>query len=328
MRPNTIDILPDEVSHVARRILKECMGVKPGESVLIVTDTIRKDLGEPIYTTALDMGIDAVYMEMKPRKINSQEPPGLIAEAMYNADVIISMTAVSLTHTQAKINAVKHGARIATMPFGSKSTEFVSKVFTGGGMTVDFEKMDNNIHRLAERLKDTAHAHITTKKGTDVVIDYTGRKFFKDTGIARDPGKFTNLPAGEIYIAPVNANGIVVIDVTLGRLGKLMSPMTLTFKDGLVTSIEGERSEELETILSTHGPGSRNIAELGIGMNPKASVCGLLVEDEKVGGTAHVALGNNHDFGGDITVGLHIDGVMSGPTIVVDGRKLNVREYL
>jgi aminopeptidase len=242
--------------------------------------------------------------------------------------VAICMTTVSLTHTQAKINAVKKGARIATMPFGSKSTEFVTRVFTGGGMTVDFEKMDANIRRLAGRLEGAGQARITTKKGTDLTIDLAGRKFYMDTGIARMPGRFTNLPAGELFIAPVSANGVAVIDVTMGRLGKLMSPLTLTFKGGIVTSIEGERSKELESLLGSFGPNARKIAELGIGMNPKARVCGLLVEDEKVGNTVHVALGDSHGFGGDVHIGLHVDGVMSGPGLAFDGENIDVGDYL
>jgi leucyl aminopeptidase (aminopeptidase T) len=62
--PETVQ---DDVKRMAMTIIKECMGVKPGESVLVATDTIRKDLGIPIYQAALEAGNDAVYMEMRPR---------------------------------------------------------------------------------------------------------------------------------------------------------------------------------------------------------------------------------------------------------------------
>lgn len=322
------ETLSDKVNRVARTIITDCMGVKHGERVLVVTDTVRKDLGVPIYRAALELGSDAVYMEMKPRSINGEEPPRLIADAMYDADVIVAVTVYSLTHTQAKINAVSHGARIATMPFGSKSTAFVMNEFTGGGMTVDFKKMDRNMRRLANRLKGTRLAHLTTDKGTDVLIDYGGRDFHEDTGIAHHPGDYTNLPAGELYVAPVSASGIVVVDVTMGRMGKLQSPIVLEVKDGYVESISGKRSAELEMILDSFGPMARNVAELGIGMNPKAHICGLLVEDEKVGNTAHIALGNNAGFGGDVSVGLHLDGVFDQPTIRIDGEKIDINDYL
>jgi len=65
-----------------------------------------------------------------------------------------------------------------------------------------------------------------------------------------------------------------------------------------------------------------NLGELGIGLNPKAKVTGNILEDEKVIGTVHVAVGNNLSFGGDNDVPLHLDGVVSEPTIDIDGRTL------
>ncbi|BAI61465.1 conserved hypothetical protein [Methanocella paludicola SANAE] len=316
------------VADVSGRIIKDCMGVKPGESVLVITDSLRKDLGVPIYQAALAAGNDAIYLEMRPRTINGEEPPLVVADAMYHADVIIAITKVSLSHTQAKIRAVKHGARIATMPFGARSTDFVMGIFTGGGMTVDYRRMDENIRHLAGHLNGTSEARITTEKGTDIRVEYGGREFHTDSGIAHKPGDFTNLPAGEVYVAPVNAEGIIVVDVTMGRLGKLKSPLRIEVKGGMAYSIKGERAEELEKILAGFGPKAMNLAEFGIGMNPAARICGLLLEDEKVAHTVHFALGSNAAFGGDVSVPLHMDGVVDNPSIWVDGNILDIDKYL
>jgi leucyl aminopeptidase (aminopeptidase T) len=282
----------------------------------------------PIYQAALDAGNDAIYMEMRPRTINGEEPPLVVSDAMYHADVIIAVTKVSLSHTQAKIRAVKHGARIATMPFGARSTDFVMGIYTGGGMTVDYRRMDENIRRLAGLMDRTREAHITTDKGTDILVEYGGRKFYTDSGIAHKPGDFTNLPAGELYVAPVNANGVIMVDVTMGRLGRLKTPLTIEVKGGMVYSIKGDQAEELEKILAGFGPMAMNLGEFGIGMNPAARICGLLLEDEKVAHTVHFALGSNSAFGGDVSVPLHLDGVVNEPTIYVDGRLLDIDAYL
>ncbi len=316
------------VADVARRIIKDCMGVKPGESVLVITDSLRKDLGVPIYQAALDAGNDAIYLEMRPRTINGEEPPLVMADAMYHADVIIAITKVSLSHTQAKIRAAKHGARIATMPFGARSTDFVMDIFTGGGMTVDYRRMDENIRRLAGYLNGTSEARITTEKGTDLHVEYSGREFHMDSGIAHKPGNFTNLPAGEIYVAPVNVDGVIVVDVTMGRLGRLKTPLMIEVKGGMAYSIKGDRAEELEKILTGFGPKAMNLAEFGIGMNPAARICGLLLEDEKVAHTVHFALGSNAAFGGDVSIPLHLDGVVNDPTIYIDGNLLDIDAYL
>ena len=65
-----------------------------------------------------------------------------------------------------------------------------------------------------------------------------------------------------------------------------------------------------------------NIAEFSIGTNEKAKITGITLEDEKVLGTAHIALGNNKSYGGKVDVPLHLDGVFYSPTIFVDKKKI------
>jgi hypothetical protein len=54
--------------------------------------------------------------------------------------------------------------------------------------------------------------------------------------------------------------------------------------------------------LSAHGPDAYNVAELGVGTNDRAIVSGHILENEKVFGTAHIALGNNAGMGGTVNV--------------------------
>jgi len=61
---------------------------------------------------------------------------------------------------------------------------------------------------------------------------------------------------------------------------------------------------------------------LGVGTNPKAKITGNVLEDEKVFGTAHIALGNNTAFEGKVDVPVHVDGVFTKPTIFLDKKKI------
>ena len=95
----------------------------------------------------------------------------------------------------------------------------------------------------------------------------------------------------------------------------------MTVKNGLVTNIFGnEQAEKLQKLLSAHGKDAFNIAELGVGTNDKAIITGKILEDEKVLGTVHVALGNNIGFGGNVSVPIHLDGILMNPTLKVDGK--------
>ena len=83
-----------------------------------------------------------------------------------------------------------------------------------------------------------------------------------------------------------------------------------------------EGSERLEKEVNEIGKMARNIAEIGIGTNPKARVIGNILEDEKVFGTVHIAIGNNLSFGGSVDVPLHVDGIILNPTLEADGEVL------
>ena len=78
----------------------------------------------------------------------------------------------------------------------------------------------------------------------------------------------------------------------------------------------------MDGVLDSVGKEARNIAEFGIGTNDKAKITGNILEDEKVIGTCHIALGNNAGFGGKINVQLHLDGIIKKPTIWVDNKKI------
>lgn len=331
MYPGNFDLFAEVSRHDIKRsamtVVHECMGVKPGEKTLIVSDTIRNDIGIPLYYAALDVRADTTYMEIKPHEMRGHEPPEVVSDAMMHADVILIATAASFSHTKARKNASLNGARVASMPYGSHPEELIMIVFARGGMTVDFNKMSANIDRIAERLKNTKHARIVTEKGTDLTIDYGGREFHKDTGIARNPGENTNLPAGEIFIAPTGASGTAIIDVSMGGFDLLSAPMELTFENGSIASIRGKHAETMERLLKPFGDPARKIAEFAIGMNPKTLISGIILEDEKAAGTAHIAIGNNAGFGGDNHVEMHMDGIIGDVTIYADEERLDLREY-
>lgn len=322
------EVRAEDIRHSAMTAIKECMGVMPGEKALIVSDAVRNDIGIPLYNAARDAGADTTYLEIKADEMGEHEPPKVVSDAMMRADVILIATASSLTHSKARKKASENGARVASMPYGSQPEDLVMKAFARGGMTADFGKMSTNIDNIAKRLKGTRQARIVTEKGTDLTIEYGDREFHKDTGIARNPGDSTNLPAGEVFVAPTSASGTVIIDVAMDGFDLLSAPLELTFENGSVISIRGSHAESLEKILIPFGDPARKIAEFAIGMNPRSMISGIIVEDEKAAGTAHIAIGNNANFGGDNHVELHMDGIIGDVTIYVDGEKLHLDEYI
>lgn len=294
----------------AKTAVHTCLGVKKGEVVLILTDTEKEDIGKALFDVAQEAKAEAILVKMQPRSRHGEEPPRAIANMMKNADVIIAPTQYSVTHTQARKFANKAGARIATMP------GIITKMMSSGGMTADFKEVAHSVKKLAKKLDGSKTVNIQTKLGTDLTVSVEGRRWYKDTGICHKRGEFMNLPAGEVFIAPKEktANGKLIIDGAFWE--KLENPVEIDVKDGYAKRISG--TKEIAKQVSKRGKEGRNIAEVGIGMNPKAKIIGNVLEDEKVMGTVHVALGDNSTFGGRVKAGIHVDGIIKKPTLIAD----------
>jgi len=94
-------------------------------------------------------------------------------------------------------------------------------------------------------------------------------------------------------------------------------------KNGYAVTIEGgKEAAKLNEMLESFGKEGRNLAELGIGTNDAAQITGEILEDEKVMGTVHLALGNNISMGGTCNVGIHVERVMLAPTVEIDGETI------
>src|SRR5512141_2955277 len=100
----------------ARIAVRDCMGTKPGERVLIVTDEPLRTIGYALWQAAKELGSEVMIVEMLPRTTNGEEPPAEIAELMKKVDVVLCTTSKSLTHTDSRRAASAAGARVATLP--------------------------------------------------------------------------------------------------------------------------------------------------------------------------------------------------------------------
>ena len=132
------------------------------------------------------------------------------------------------------------------------------------------------------------------------------------------------MPTVEANASPVegSARGTIVADASLPYLGigLLRTPVRATVEDGMITAIEGgAEAERFAAQLAAQGdPACYNVAEVGIGLNPSARLCGWMLEDEGVLGVVHIGIGSSIQLGGVVAAPTHYDLLMRGATLTVD----------
>ncbi len=293
-----------------------CLNITHDEQLLIITDTATSPvIGVVLLEYAHGKEIDAVLAVMRERDYNGQEPPDLVKTAMLEADGIIAATRRSLTHTNARIDACENGARIISMP------GITEEMFKAGGMMADYVELDRTIRDVKSIFDGAKEVRVVTDAGCDLIFDLSGCEWNIDSGICHEPGIGVNLPAGELFIAPKDANGLAVLDGTVAGLEDEKTYLKVEIRDRRAVNITGSGSEKLKNLLDCAGENAYNIAEFAIGMNPKARLIGNILKDEKVINTVHIAFGTNTAFGGDVDAGIHLDCVIKDPRIYVDGKK-------
>jgi leucyl aminopeptidase (aminopeptidase T) len=295
-------------------VINKCLAIKPGENVLVVADAGTRSIGDELRDAAALAGGEAVLVIMDEREHDGTEPPPVVAAALAGCDAFIAPTSRSLSHTSARKRASDNGARGATMP--GVTADMLARV-----MAVEFETMATRSKAVAELLTTGKVAHVSCPRGTHFTLELGERAGISDDGDLTAAGAFGNLPCGEGFIAPVNGEGRLVAS-SLAPLGISDPPATLTVHEGrLVSAQDGLGPPYLEQ-LEAHGELGTNLAELGVGTNDRAILTGNVLEDEKILGTVHIAFGNSANFGGSVSVQIHLDVVVLDASLDIDGRPI------
>ncbi len=219
---------------------------------------------------------------------------------------------------------------------------------------VDYALMRRRARKLGTALNRADRVHVTAPGGTDIELGLRGRKAQLDDGSFSRPGTGGNLPAGETYISPANydAEGVLVFDGSLavvdGGAFVPRRPVTVDVQGGRAIRIRGGAgAKRFEASLRAgeamargmkglkgwsakrihaYERNARHLGELGIGLNPRARVTGNMLEDEKILGTCHFAIGANYDD--DAEAFIHLDCIVKSPTIAVISKTGKRREIM
>ena len=197
-----------DLQKAVETVVRDCMGVKPGEEVLVVCNPATRELGDALRSEAESAGAEAVLAVMNERESHAGEPPATVADAMVAADVLLAPTVQSLSHTASRKRATESGTRTATLP--GATVEMLARV-----MSDDMGNLRRRGGRVAELLDRGTEARITCDHGSDLRLGLEGRTAIPDAGELTATGAFGNLPCGEGFISPATAEGILIVTARL-----------------------------------------------------------------------------------------------------------------
>ena len=310
----------DLVRAGVRKLVEVNARIRSGEAVVIVTDGTMRSIGELVRQTATDAGAHVTTCVIALRDQDGQEPPPPVAAAMREAAVIFSPVSVSITHTQAMRAALDAGARAILM------TAYTEEILTSPALLeTDFEAQAAVCRRYGEEMNRGTDVRLTSPRGTDLRFSIEGRYANVLTNIP-ESGELAPVPDIEVNVVPVTgtAEGVLIADASIPYIGigVLDEPITCQVERGFITSLHGgPQADVIRAALDAHGDRNCfNVAELGIGLNPNASLTGRMLDDEGVIGTIHIGIGTSHTLGGEVIAPTHYDLLMWDPTIEIDGR--------
>jgi len=308
----------------AARALEELLRAGPGCKVLVVADPPTLTVGRAFRDAAVRLGAAASLYELPAERPIRAVPPALgeLLESLRPAAPhLVCVNVVAGIAEEAPMRValldlqMSLGARVGHAPGIDEA------MMTTGPMNADYAALAAAADALMRRFDGADRVRLTSPGGTSLTLGIRDRGFQSDFGIPN--GAMGNLPAGEIWCAPVEeaADGILVCDGSIGGLGRMEQPLRIEVERGRIRRIEGGTPEllrKLDELLDVDEP-ARVIGELGIGLNPGARITGNLLEDEKACRTAHLAFGYNLDMpGGRNGSKTHRDFLFHQPTLEVE----------
>ncbi len=194
-----------------------------------------------------------------------------------------------------------------------------------GGLEADFYETKEMCLKFAHAFEKSNSAVLTNTAGTQLTMHKEGRPGNALFCIV-EPGQMSPAPNVEANFSPTegSAEGVIVADASIPYIdiGVLTEPVTAVVEKGMITDIKGGHQAKIlaDDLKSRNDPQVYNVAELGVGLNPKCIMQGIMLEDEGVYGSVHIGIGTNITLGGNVKAAIHYDLLMWEATIELDGK--------
>lgn len=327
-----------EAWEAAKNALEYVLEAVQGESIVIVCDDEKIEIGKAFADGALALGLWTRLITLKTSEETRREIPPQLLEVLteQKPDVYVNLLRETREETPFRIKIIRLQRRDLRSRLGH-CPGVTLKMLTEGALALtpkEHKGMQSFADKLILALDGATKVEISNPTGTKVSLDVKGREFYTDTKYNWRLRKWINLPTGEVIVAPLESslNGRLVCDMAIGGIGPIKTPVTITAQNGKAQEVTSKDKEVLKKVRDTLNTDdwSNIVGEFAFGINPKAKLVQEFIEDEKILGTAHIAFGHNTDMpGGRNASKNHIDLLISKPTVKItkgDGSTILVLE--
>ena len=311
------DILKNNIRH----ILFHAATLKEGEKSLFLYDEKTENIALLFMQILQQEGFFFEKHKLAGSSVHGEEPREDAVGKMLSSHVIFCLTHNSLAHTKVRLDANKKGIRFLSMP------SYTLPLLEDPALSAPYKDYFPQVEKMAALLTESSTLEISTSSGTYLKACTAGRSGNSCPGFTDPSHLLASPPDIEANIALVEekSNGTLVIDgsITCDEIGLLKEKVSLEVENGKIRKFLSSDSRITEILEEMFREEKRRVlAEIGIGFNEKASLCGNMLIDEGTKGAIHFGFGSNGTIGGKNLVSFHLDFVLKEPTLLLDGKKI------
>jgi len=321
-----------EAAKYAHKIINEKCAVKPGEEVLIITDTKTElEMSMSLAQAAAAAGarwsmlVQDAWMDESSSRILTD----VAKSALLKADLFLDVGYSLYPDVPPEYTQMLKDKKTRRMTLECRTL----RSMVGGGSDCD----PKVFYDIGERMRPYVEGgegeiHCTSRLGTDLRCNVKGARNINYKGMADKPGMSFCSPDGEFEIYPVlgSANGVIVIDGPMNHVREstgvygnypwdsVHDPLKVIVEEGKYVEVIGEGGDaDKFRWLIENIPNADNFGEFAMGTNPMCRETGEFSEEKKKLGNVHVAYGRGCTPA--VPCNIHLDIVLRKPRVEIDG---------
>jgi 2,5-dihydroxypyridine 5,6-dioxygenase len=298
--------------------------VTEDEVAVVYTDTGRSRALVEAFHSAASLAAGEVVLVETRRRTPQTEPPRSAVDAMAAADIVFDLASNSWLYTPATSRIIDSGTRMLQVLVGEDAVI---------ARPPEAEVM-RRVHAGTRVLDGARTLRVVSALGTDLEIVRGDRPTHPQAGFVDQPGMWDSLGLGMVNFSPPEdgANGTVVFNGTVHFSSHhdviLGAPIRAHMEGGRIVDVDSSTAEGrqvAEWLAEVDDPRMYTIAHVGFGLDHRARVePGDIGAWESYLGGVILAFGANISplLGGQNPARSHMDAVLHGADLYVDGRKV------